>query len=687
MKSRRRPPKNFPVNEAFISDDRMRLFELAVVCICLCLFFVHFLTSFSYSNWFWGVNYLYFFPPFFRWSITLLGIIICIPPIARILFRLLKNLSFRTRLKKLKRIDRRVWYGLASLISFVPFWFLRSKTHFLGDGYLLIASIYRGSTLSSRRFLYTHINKSLNSIFGWDATITCPFVSCFCGVLFVFGVLLLGDSLTKDKLRKALIWGLLLSMGGIELFFGYVEVYTLLVVGILYYLLFSLYYLNHKCSLVIPAIVLTVAFFAHDSAICLLPSLIYLSLLMGKNTFRKDDNKGVSKKALFRTSIVISIYVVFYGILTLFYRHSQAMLARRIYKGLGPISLPWNKLWLFFTGLMPIKGNALESGNHTMFSFVHLSNIINEHILIAPVGLVLCGLVIMLIGWKRIVRNQIELFLGIASVLYFLLSLTYNPLNGASRDWDVFTPAGFLYTVLAVYLLTKFIFYYKSLRYVTVILVFTSLLHSIPWIIVNADEGKGLSRFQLMINSKPQWSSFACGHGHDSLGCYFSGMGKFDEAAEEWEKALDFSYNPRYVRFLSEAYFNLGALHLKKGLSDIAIEEFERALDINPEIAIVVHNSLGIAYEKKGLIDEAIREYQEALKINPKYTRAHYNLGNLFYDLYGKVLNNGSVTKPAKRELREKAVYSYRQFIKYWTGDPEYKKKAEENINRLRGIR
>ena len=685
MKSRRRLSKKFPVNEAFISDDRMRLFKLAVVCICLCLLLIHFFTSFSYSNWFWGVNHLYFFPPFLRWSVTLLGIIVCVPPFARFLFRLVKRFSLPSGLQKLKKIDRRLWYGLMSLISFVPFWLLRSKNHFLGDGYLLIRFLDRGAPLSSKRLLYSHINKFLNSIFGWDATITCALVSCICGVLFVLAILLLGDFLTKDKLKRALVWGLLLSMGAMELFFGYVEVYSLLVIGILYYLLFSLYYLDHRCSLAIPAIVLVIAFFAHDSAICLLPSLIYLFLFMGKNTYRREDAKGGSKKIFFITSILIALYVLFYGVLTLFYLDSQAIFARKIYRSLGVVSLPWNKLWLFFTGLMPIKGNTL-TGNHGMFSFVHLSNTINEHILIGPVGLALCGLLIMFVGWKRIFRNQVALFLGIASVLYFLLSLTYNPLNGASRDWDVFTPAGLLYTVLAVYLLTEYILNRKSLKYVAVILLLTSVLHSGPWILVNANEGKTLSRFQLMVNTKPQWSNFACGYGHAGLANYFSAKGRDDETAKQWEKALDFSQNPKYIMCLSTVYNSLGTSYLRKGLYDLAIQKYKEAIKLNPEIALM-HNNLAMAYEKKGLFDEAIKEYQKALKIDSMLADAHYNLGNLFYNFYRKALNNKSITKPTKKKLREKAVYSYQQFIKYWTGDPKHKSIAEENIKRLRGIK
>ncbi len=620
-----------------------------------------------------------------RWLVTMIGIIACIPSVARIFFKTLKKIPSLNPSKGLKRIDRRIWYGLISLTSFGPFWLLRSKTHFLGDGYLLISSLNIGSPLSSRRHLYSYINKFLHTISGWDAAITCALISCFCGTLFVFGVLLLGDFFTKDNLKRILVWGLLLSMGGMELFFGYVEVYSLLVVGIVYYLLFSLYYLNRKCCLVIPAMALTVTFFAHDSAICLFPSLLYLFLLMGKNTFRKDDTQGISKRALLITSVSISIYVFFYGLLTLLYRHSQATLAGKIYKGLGPMSLPWNKLWLFFTGLMPLKGNPL-TGNHGMFSFVHLSNIINEHILIAPIGLALCGLMLMIVDWRKILRNQVALFLGIASVLYFLLSLTYNPLNGASRDWDVFTPAGLLYTLLAIYLLTKNLHNRRSLRYLTVILVLTSILLSIPWIVVNADEIKGLNRFQLMISSKPHWSKHAIGYAYDGLAHYFYGKGQINQAANKWKKALDFSYNPRYALCLSGAYYNLGTSYLKNGSIDLAIQEIKRAIDINPNIA-EMHNNLGIAYEEKGLYEKAIGEYQAALKINPMFTNAHHNLGDLFYRLYKKATNGTPSYNLTKNQLREKAIYSYKQFIRYWTGDPKYTRTAEENIRKLRATK
>ncbi len=64
----------------------------------------------------------------------------------------------------------------------------------------------------------------------------------------------------------------------------------------------------------------------------------------------------------------------------------------------------------------------------------------------------------------------------------------------------------------------------------------------------------------------------------------------------------------------------------KKNVTDEAIAECRKALDINPKYA-PVHNSLGVAYEKKGMIDEAVAEFNEAVAINPNYAVSYNNLG------------------------------------------------------------
>lgn len=77
---------------------------------------------------------------------------------------------------------------------------------------------------------------------------------------------------------------------------------------------------------------------------------------------------------------------------------------------------------------------------------------------------------------------------------------------------------------------------------------------------------------------------------------------------------------------VQEAYFNLGVYYNEKGREDEAIEQFKKAIEINPRYT-QAHNNLGIAYTNKGMFDKAIYEYERAITINPRHERAHYNLG------------------------------------------------------------
>jgi protein O-mannosyl-transferase len=72
---------------------------------------------------------------------------------------------------------------------------------------------------------------------------------------------------------------------------------------------------------------------------------------------------------------------------------------------------------------------------------------------------------------------------------------------------------------------------------------------------------------------------------------------------------------------------NLGAIFLREGKVDEAMNDFQQALKTNPDDA-EAHSNLAIALRQKGRTDEAIAHYQAALKIKPNYADAHYNLGN-----------------------------------------------------------
>ena len=111
---------------------------------------------------------------------------------------------------------------------------------------------------------------------------------------------------------------------------------------------------------------------------------------------------------------------------------------------------------------------------------------------------------------------------------------------------------------------------------------------------------------------------------HNNLGVLYDGRGLHDKALEEYEKAI--AINPTFA----DAHNNLGVAYKRKGNYDRAMQEYQRALAGNPNLA-EAHNNLGLVYYAKGLNNEAITAYEKALAINPAFAEAHFNLGLVYY--------------------------------------------------------
>jgi tetratricopeptide (TPR) repeat protein len=77
----------------------------------------------------------------------------------------------------------------------------------------------------------------------------------------------------------------------------------------------------------------------------------------------------------------------------------------------------------------------------------------------------------------------------------------------------------------------------------------------------------------------------------------------------------------------AEAHYNLGFALLRKGRTSEAIDQYEKALLVNPDYA-EVRNNLASALVMTGRFSEAIDQCNEALRIDPGSSEAHNNLGN-----------------------------------------------------------
>jgi len=107
---------------------------------------------------------------------------------------------------------------------------------------------------------------------------------------------------------------------------------------------------------------------------------------------------------------------------------------------------------------------------------------------------------------------------------------------------------------------------------------------------------------------------------YNNLGFYLSHLGKPAEAMENYEKALEI--NPAYEDALNNMGYALAGQ--KKPLK--AIPFYEAALRVRPN-HVEVHNNLGNALADLGEVDKAIAQYRIVLAQQPDHVDAHNNLG------------------------------------------------------------
>jgi tetratricopeptide (TPR) repeat protein len=118
----------------------------------------------------------------------------------------------------------------------------------------------------------------------------------------------------------------------------------------------------------------------------------------------------------------------------------------------------------------------------------------------------------------------------------------------------------------------------------------------------------------------------------NNLGVALADRGYYKEAVEQYRKAL--KINPDYADAHANMAYNLArqgmmdeaADHFKTGIMDEAIDHFKTALKISPK-HYEAHNNLGIALAFQDRHQEAIEHFRAAITIKPHFAQAHNNLG------------------------------------------------------------
>ena len=103
------------------------------------------------------------------------------------------------------------------------------------------------------------------------------------------------------------------------------------------------------------------------------------------------------------------------------------------------------------------------------------------------------------------------------------------------------------------------------------------------------------------------------------LGIIYERQGNYDEAIKNYTESLRIKEN-------SEAFQNLGACFLKKGMLKEAYANLVKAMLLNPN-RYTIYNSLGAVLERIGNYDSAIQMLELGIKLNPNNVIGFYNLG------------------------------------------------------------
>ena len=110
-----------------------------------------------------------------------------------------------------------------------------------------------------------------------------------------------------------------------------------------------------------------------------------------------------------------------------------------------------------------------------------------------------------------------------------------------------------------------------------------------------------------------------------AIGLHFLNEGDYATAKIWYERAI------KGVRGDTNPFLHndLGAVYLKIGQTEEAIQHFERAISLHPYRATFWAN-LGRAYGQLGQYDKAIEVFRRALSLDPNYLQAHEHLADLY---------------------------------------------------------
>lgn len=598
--------------------------RMLLVIPALVLGAVYILAGLIPINSLWGFNHLKYFPKFISIIYAVLFLLVILPPFANAATALIGRLS--KTFQKLPLVLRIIIVALAAGSLFYIF---RVHVHSLGDGYQRIYQIEKGYwyyyTEPLDFFLHAVLFRFLKLFGVISGELAYTIISISSGIAYILTVYLFRVPDDIPKSSVILVKLIAVSLGGTQMFFGYVESYTFFYLFSLLFLLWSAKFILSGKGLITASILLALAMACHMIAVFLLPAFAYLIYF----NLKKIRATGFRQKYLPALLVILIILA-----------HIGAEMRLRYFVEIYTPS--------FSGGFLPLYSFS----EYSVLSLAHLYDILNQLLLISPAVFLLLFYCISDIKFARN-RKELNLFLSIVFLCALLVVSLLDPKLGYARDWDLFSiPTAILGLSLAILLSIGLKAGDRINRYSVFVMASFSILLFSGWILTNASAKRQLHRAEDLLGL----SEKGRGYGTELLAFYYRNTGDSQKSLELLQSITGPAKNARVYSKIAKTQMDLhrdddalesayagialdsnftelqlmaGFIWLKKNRADLALPRFLKANELAPGRPEIFH-FLCTVYTELDSLGKAMMAGREAIRLKPDFAPAYIEMGSIF---------------------------------------------------------
>ena len=565
--------------------------KLAIGSLVLALLIL--ISSLTKTPLLWGVNNLGYLPWGYILSALLLsGLIILV------LYKLaLLSPAQGIATKRPGSRQKILLITLLGLLFVILLYQFRSASYLWGDGFL--------RAQETSRFMVFQFTEPLDKLvqylvfvvigqnFNLNALQTHRLVSIGGGIFYFIIAIWFIKNFAINRLQKIFTGAIIFGSGLIQLFFGYIESYSLSTPLFLLALAVTYLRLKEEQSILPGIILYFISCLFHMSLLAYFPAFILIALILNKKHRRKFDRINLMAAILIPIVSGIIVYII----------------------NIFQFEEGFQKNLLTYL-LIPLLPN---SNGYWIFSPRHILDGFNLLLLTAPMAVI-----IFVVGdpLKHLDRKKLPvLFLISASACSILFLLLFHTAFGIGRDWDLFSSCALPLNLLALLIMfSKFPGKPNKSIWKIILPLYPALLITISFILMNSRIESTVEKFRDVID----YTNYGKNMSLETLSIYYEDIIDSTMYFAALREAAEIEPNARY-------YYKMGSQYMSYNKFNEAIDCFQKSLEID----MTYTNSLnylatiygGLADSNPDFFDLSEKYFGAALELEPENVNSLFNLG------------------------------------------------------------